>query len=175
MLRMILADEDIGYGKNGYYLAASGSVGWNEIYGAFAKALVKRNVVDDETVREAGDAELEKMGKALNVPSSLVSFLIGGRYLFSICLAPHVRVVRLLILCLDALSRRCMATRLAGKLSTPLSISWKQRTRKWSLSCRTWVKVGFGLGCNYQFDIIYEILNSNDYSTFNFNYTRYIF
>ncbi|KAL4735262.1 hypothetical protein BDV11DRAFT_196396 [Aspergillus similis] len=37
ILRKILAGEDIGYGKNAYYLASSGPIYWNEVYSAFAR------------------------------------------------------------------------------------------------------------------------------------------
>lgn len=133
MMRKILADEDIGYGKDGYYLAASGSVGWNEIYGAFAKALARRGVVDDEIVRGADGSVLEKMGKALNVPPPLVPFLIGGRYVFlhfSFCCE---LIAHLLILYSDARLQQCMVIKLVGKLNTLLSISWKWQMRKWTL------------------------------------------
>ncbi|KAH8431487.1 uncharacterized protein LDX57_009150 [Aspergillus melleus] len=64
--------------KNGYYLAASGHVHWNDVYKAMAKALAKRNVLDDDDVMQADDEALKKMGEALNVSPSAVPVLLGG-------------------------------------------------------------------------------------------------
>jgi hypothetical protein len=78
LLDSILRGEDVGYGKNGYYLASSGSAAWRDIYVAIAKALAKRRVVGSSEVRRVDDATLEKMSKALGCPKEMVSVQIGG-------------------------------------------------------------------------------------------------
>lgn len=79
ILRKILLGEGIGDGKHGFFLAASGSVPWNKVYCAMAKALAKRGLVDDEDVVQADDQVLEKMGEALGVAPDEVQVLLGGR------------------------------------------------------------------------------------------------
>ncbi|KAA8647976.1 hypothetical protein EYZ11_005655 [Aspergillus tanneri] len=83
LLRNILLQQNPGYGKNGYYLAASGPVTWHDLYSAMAKALAKRNMVDSDIVSRADDAALEKMGKALNCPKEFVPVEIGGHCMFT--------------------------------------------------------------------------------------------
>lgn len=78
LLRSILAGENPGYGREGYYLASSGSVAWSDIYAVIAKALAKRDVVDSEVVQEADDAILAKMGEALGCPKEFVAVQLGG-------------------------------------------------------------------------------------------------
>lgn len=80
ILRQILSGHAIGYNKNGFYLAASGSVAWNDIYRAFATALARRGVVDDDRVEQADAAALSRMGEALGMPPSLVTVMLGGKY-----------------------------------------------------------------------------------------------
>ena len=65
-------------GKQGYYLAASGSVAWADIYAAVARALAKRGAVDDDTVKPATDDVLGEMAKALGCPKQLVGLQLGG-------------------------------------------------------------------------------------------------
>ncbi len=79
ILRSILSGQDGGHGKNGYYLASPGSVAWNDIYSAMAKALKKRGVVDTDAVTQADDAILEKMGEALGCPKEFVGVQLGGK------------------------------------------------------------------------------------------------
>jgi hypothetical protein len=79
LLKSILRDEDLDHGKNGYYLAASGSVAWSDIYSAMAKALAKRDVIETADVNRADDAALEKMAQALECPKELVAVQIGGK------------------------------------------------------------------------------------------------
>jgi hypothetical protein len=78
MLRAILKGREIGHGKEGYYLAASGSVAWDSLYAAVGKAMKKQGAVDDESVAEADTEVLQKMGDALGCPKKLVSMQIGG-------------------------------------------------------------------------------------------------
>ncbi|KAL4915391.1 hypothetical protein BDW62DRAFT_212740 [Aspergillus aurantiobrunneus] len=63
-MRKILQGEEIGYGRNGFFLAASGSIAWDDIYSAFAKA--------------ADDDALQRIGNALDVAPSVVPILLGG-------------------------------------------------------------------------------------------------
>ena len=79
ILRSILAGENPGWGKRGYYLAASGSVAWEDIYATMAKAMKKRGVINDESVGRADDEVLEKMGKLLGVPKNFVGVMLGGK------------------------------------------------------------------------------------------------
>jgi hypothetical protein len=81
ILRSILAGENPGYGKNGFYLASPGSVAWDDLYAAMAVTLAKRGAVDDASVENADDAALEKMGAALKCPKEWVAWQIGGRYI----------------------------------------------------------------------------------------------
>jgi nucleoside-diphosphate-sugar epimerase len=78
MLRAILEGREIGHGKEGYYLAASGSVVWDDLYTAVGKAMKRQGAVDDESVAEADPEVLQKMGDALGCPKELVSMQIGG-------------------------------------------------------------------------------------------------
>jgi hypothetical protein len=78
LLRSILDNKDPEHGKNGYYLASSGSVAWASIYKAMAKSLAQRKIVDDEIVRKADDAVLLKMGEALKCPKEFVVVQVGG-------------------------------------------------------------------------------------------------
>ncbi|KAI9934779.1 hypothetical protein ASPWEDRAFT_44283 [Aspergillus wentii DTO 134E9] len=82
ILRNILSGNDIGHGKNGYYLAASGSVAWINIYRTMAKGLAKRQVVDSETVDEANEDNLEEMAKGLQYPKEFVNLHLGGNCTF---------------------------------------------------------------------------------------------
>lgn len=79
MARNMLLGNDIGYNKNGFYLASSGSVHWNDLYASMAVALAKRGRVDDANVTQADDSALATMGEALGVPPSLVSVMVGGK------------------------------------------------------------------------------------------------
>lgn len=79
MLRNMLLGTEIGYNKRGFYLASSGSIRWNDIYRAFAVALAKRCIVDDDLVEQANDEALTQMSEALGVPASLVAVLLGGK------------------------------------------------------------------------------------------------
>jgi hypothetical protein len=80
LLRAILDGANPGYGKNGYYLASSGSVAWDDLYAAMAAALFKRGVVDDASVGTADELILEKMGAAMSCPKEFVPFQLGGKY-----------------------------------------------------------------------------------------------
>jgi len=79
IMRNILSERDIPYGKNGYYLASSGNIAWNDIYCALAEALAKRQVIGSDAVELADKDALEKMGNALGCPSPLVPLFLGGQ------------------------------------------------------------------------------------------------
>ncbi|KAI1761319.1 hypothetical protein GGR53DRAFT_506140 [Hypoxylon sp. FL1150] len=88
LLRKILSGDNPGYGKNGYYLASSGSVSWNDLYAAMATALAKRNVIEDDSVVAASDENIEEMAKALKCPQQFlpkewVKMSIGGKCTFT--------------------------------------------------------------------------------------------
>ncbi|KAI1076181.1 hypothetical protein F5B20DRAFT_557033 [Whalleya microplaca] len=83
LLRKILLGEQPGYGKNGYYLASSGSVAWDYLYAALARALGKRNVVAEDSVILANEENLETMGKALGCPKEFVGVMLGGKCTFT--------------------------------------------------------------------------------------------
>ncbi|KKY15414.1 putative nad dependent epimerase dehydratase family protein [Diplodia seriata] len=79
ILKSILAGENPGHGKRGYYLAASGSVAWDDLYAAMAAALAKRGVIKDDTVVAADDSALEKMALGLECPKSFVEVQLAGK------------------------------------------------------------------------------------------------
>ena len=73
-----MLDNNPGYGKNGYYLASSGSVAWADLYAAIAKALADRKVISSKEVKQADTGALEKLGEALGCSKALVPVQIGG-------------------------------------------------------------------------------------------------
>ena len=79
LLAKILGNENPDYGKNGYYLASPGSVAWDDLYSAIAKSLKKRKIIDDDDVRTADDAILEKMATALKTTKEFVPVQLGGK------------------------------------------------------------------------------------------------
>ncbi|KAI1464430.1 NAD(P)-binding protein [Daldinia caldariorum] len=79
LLRKILTDENPSHGKNGYYLASSGSIAWDDLYDAIAAALVKRGVIADGSVTLASEKNVEDMGTALGVPKEMVPVQLGGK------------------------------------------------------------------------------------------------
>ena len=109
LLRRILDDarqggdekdsQVLGYGKDGYYLASSGSVAWNDLYAAMGKRLAEKNVIDDAEVVAADDDALDKMAAALACPKDFVPVQLGGRYVSRVltdrlvplksCASPH--------------------------------------------------------------------------------------
>jgi hypothetical protein len=78
ILRRILDGSNPPSGKNGYYLAASGSVAWVDLYSSMAKSLAQRGEVDDDKVEPASDHALAGVAKALGCPKELVPLQIGG-------------------------------------------------------------------------------------------------
>ncbi|KAJ6160453.1 hypothetical protein N7470_003849 [Penicillium chermesinum] len=78
IMRNILSGKNIAHGKNGYYLASSGPIVWDDLYRAMAKGLAKRGVVKSDSVEVADDAALQAMGEALGCPKEAVSVHLGG-------------------------------------------------------------------------------------------------
>lgn len=83
LMRKILTGGNPGHGKNGYYLAASGSVAWEDLYSAMAKALAKRQVISDVAITSANEGDLEVMGKGLGCPGAMVPVMLGGKCTFT--------------------------------------------------------------------------------------------
>lgn len=78
LLRNILAENNPGHGKEGYYLASSGRVAWIDIYTAMAKALASCQIVGSSEVKKADDMALSKMAEGLGCPKELVAVQTGG-------------------------------------------------------------------------------------------------
>ena len=78
LVRAILTDKNPGSGKNGYYLAASGSVMWTDLYAAIAAGLAKRGIIDHESVIPATDQNLSDMAVGLSCPKELFALQLGG-------------------------------------------------------------------------------------------------
>ena len=74
----MLAGENPGHGRQGYYLASPGSVAWADLYAAMATGLAKRRVIDDGAVVPASDQVLDKMAAALGCPKEMVALQLGG-------------------------------------------------------------------------------------------------
>ena len=72
-------DEDPGHGRNGYYLAASGHVAWDDVYDAMAASLEQCGAVEYSSVLSADESTLEKIGLALGCPKEFVPVQLGGR------------------------------------------------------------------------------------------------
>lgn len=78
LLRKILAGDDLDHGRRGYYLAASGSVAWIDLYTAIASSLAKRGLIDHDSVTQASDQALKEMAIALGCPKEFVALQLGG-------------------------------------------------------------------------------------------------
>lgn len=79
LLKNILSGNNPGHGRDGYYLASSGSVAWSAIYSKMAEALAKREIIGSDEVKNADDEAVEKLARALNCPKELVIVQIGGK------------------------------------------------------------------------------------------------
>lgn len=79
IIRGILSGKQLDHGRNGYYLAASGSVSWKNLYTGMAKRLAEQKVIDNEKVEIADNQALESMGAALGCPKNMVSLFLGGK------------------------------------------------------------------------------------------------
>ncbi|KAG4437957.1 hypothetical protein IFR05_006538 [Cadophora sp. M221] len=78
ILHGILAGENIGYGKSGYFLASPGSVVWDDLYAAMAEALANRKVISNANFEQATDVHLEKMAAGIGCPKEMVVVQLGG-------------------------------------------------------------------------------------------------
>lgn len=78
LVSQVLADNSPPSGKKGYYLAASGTIHWEDLYSAFASVLAKRGLLIDDTVRAPTDEQIEHIAAALGTEASLVPLSIGG-------------------------------------------------------------------------------------------------
>lgn len=78
LLRKIVSGQKIGYNKQGYYLASSGLVAWDDIYASMAKALAKRGIVDDDRVVNADQGALRLMAQGIGCSESQVALQLGG-------------------------------------------------------------------------------------------------
>lgn len=74
----MLAGEDPDQGKQGYYLAASGSIEWARLYAAIAAALAEYGAIQDATVLPADDQARKSMAAGLGCPEDYVSLQLGG-------------------------------------------------------------------------------------------------
>ncbi|KAB5539502.1 hypothetical protein GE09DRAFT_319738 [Coniochaeta sp. 2T2.1] len=83
LLRKIVANENPSHGKNGFYLAASGSVVWDDLYSALGQGLAKRKVISDPAVTRADDETLGKLGVEFGCPPEMVAVQIGGLCTFT--------------------------------------------------------------------------------------------
>ncbi|CBF82442.1 hypothetical protein AN9152.2 [Aspergillus nidulans FGSC A4] len=83
ILQQILSGHEIGHGKEGFYLAASGCVAWDDIYSAFAVALHKRGLIQDATIEMANEEAVEKMAKGLDPGNGNVRIQLGGECNFT--------------------------------------------------------------------------------------------
>jgi hypothetical protein len=77
-VRSILAGQAPDSGKQGYYLAASGSVLWTDLYAVCAATLAKRGIIEDADVLPATQQALDEMAVGLACPRELVALQLGG-------------------------------------------------------------------------------------------------
>lgn len=78
LAKMLTAADNLPYGRQGYYLASSGSVAWEDLYAAIAAPLARRGVVSTANVPLADDVALEKMAEALTGGKEMVRLHLGG-------------------------------------------------------------------------------------------------
>lgn len=102
ILAKILAGEEIGTNRNGYYLASSGSVAWTDIYKAMARPLLQRGVIDDVDVHELSDDALEQISKALGCEKEVVPVQMGGKYAVRTSRVQYVLISSILRCTLEA-------------------------------------------------------------------------
>lgn len=78
-MRSILNGDSPGSGKNGYYLASAGSVEWDDLYVAMAKALFQRGVISTDEVMKADQKAVDIMAEGTGVDASLVEMGLAGK------------------------------------------------------------------------------------------------
>ncbi|KAJ4861400.1 hypothetical protein T069G_02354 [Trichoderma breve] len=80
LLAAILSGNDnIGHGRQGYYLPSPGSVAWDDLYARMAVALAKKGIIEDEQVKLADDEALEVMSRGLSCPKAYVRVQLAGK------------------------------------------------------------------------------------------------
>ncbi|KAF4555483.1 Hypothetical protein D9617_2g054440 [Elsinoe fawcettii] len=79
LLSAILDGGSPGHGRNGFYLASSGSVIWDDLYDAMARSLAKKGIVKEPTVKLANSGDKDKIASALGVPVERVEFNFSGK------------------------------------------------------------------------------------------------
>ncbi|PKK49512.1 hypothetical protein CI102_5141 [Trichoderma harzianum] len=72
-------NDNIGHGRQGYYLPSPGSVAWDDLYARMAISLAKKGIVEDEQVKLADDTALETMSRGLNCPKAYVRVQLAGK------------------------------------------------------------------------------------------------
>lgn len=74
----MMSGEEIGFNRNGFYLASDVIVAWDAIYAAAAKSLFKKGIVEDDAVHDADKDALESMVEALGCPKQFVAVSLAG-------------------------------------------------------------------------------------------------
>lgn len=78
LLGAILSNSNPDHGRDGYYLAASGSVAWDDLYEAMGTTLLKHGIIDSADVEMADPSALAKMAQGIGYPPEFVAFSLGG-------------------------------------------------------------------------------------------------
>ena len=73
-----MSEEQIDCNRRGYYLAYPGGIAWSDLYKQMAKALAKREVIEDDTLHNASTGSLEAAAEALGCPKEFVPVEMGG-------------------------------------------------------------------------------------------------
>lgn len=130
MIKAMVADQNPNHGRDGFYLASSGSVAWHDIYVAMARALKKRGVIASDEVAHFTDEALAKYAEAQGVDLPSVKVKIAGRYVFA---SANVSVLEALRLTLQGvLSKQSKANSSVGRRYILLPIFSKPWTTRWS-------------------------------------------
>ncbi|VUC29555.1 unnamed protein product [Clonostachys rosea] len=79
LIRAILNEKNPDWGANGHYLAASGSVVWDDLYEKVAQALKRRGRIEDDSVVVADKTALEAMARGLGCSKDFVAIRLAGR------------------------------------------------------------------------------------------------
>ncbi|KIV88230.1 hypothetical protein PV10_09147 [Exophiala mesophila] len=78
IVNSILTGKNSDQKKCRYYLAASGTIAWVDLYRAIGEALTKRGVISDNVVEQADEDAMDRMAKGLKTPRELVALQLGG-------------------------------------------------------------------------------------------------
>ncbi|PNS18681.1 hypothetical protein CAC42_5220 [Sphaceloma murrayae] len=79
LLRAILEGNNPDHGRDGFYLASSGLITWDDLYTAMANSLAERNVIKNNAVILADDEAKENIAKALGGTKETVEIRISGK------------------------------------------------------------------------------------------------